>query len=148
MSASAAQACTAATARRAAINAQQASRLANGQLVLVESPYDDGVTTVADLDMRRKVEVLQYRAPGQAGTTALLMPRVVYPGVARLRYEQDAHECAEALMQQPSYSDQADVPGARVEFVYDTTMQLYNYKGTAAAAEQRATANLPPLNDS
>jgi hypothetical protein len=137
--------CEARAARKSAIALQQASRLANGQLVLVESPYDDGVTTVADLDMRRKVEVLQYRAPGQAGTTSLLMPRVRYPGVARLRYEQDTHECAEALMQQPSYSDQADVPGARVEFVYDTTMPLYNYKGAAAAAEQRATANLPPL---
>jgi hypothetical protein len=145
MSASAAQACDAKTARDRVLEKSRVARVANGQIVSVVSPYDDGVTTVADLDMRRKVEVLQYRAPGQAGTTALLMPQVRYPGVARRRYEQDAHECAEALMQQPSYSDQSDVPGARVEFVYDTTMPLYNYKGSAATAEQRATANLPPL---
>lgn len=106
---------------------------------LQPSPYDRGFTKF-QLDMRRKAEILKYSSNKQSGQTnsmtkkqqtALLLSgrsngRSGLSYYQRTNINQPVNCTNDDLIPTPTSS--SDIPGPRIDLIYDESVPLYNYR--------------------
>jgi len=98
----------------------------------IVSPYsvEGGGYTKAQLDMRRKAEILQYKTSTKSGsnnrlTRAERFAKVATGGrVTNSRVQSTNGNCAA----KPTLSNRSDVPGPPVTLFLDSNIPLYNYQ--------------------
>ena len=98
----------------------------------IVSPYsvEGGGYTKAQLDMRRKAEILQYKTSIKSGsnnrlTRAERFAKVATGGrIANSRVQSTNGNCAA----KPTLSNRSDVPGPPVTLFLDSNVPLYNYQ--------------------
>lgn len=112
--------------------------------------------TQAQLDMRRKAEVLKYSAVSTNSKTNNLSKAEKYAQMARyakgngsyVRMAKIQETCPyNELIKTPNYS--CDVPGPYTLLYMDETVELYNYgKGNTTAATENPQSNINPFEPS
>ena len=90
----------------------------------LKTPYSSGATQY-QVDMRRKVEILQYKE--NAITTNRMTARGRYATV----FNQIANDICPGDLSLPTLSSSSDVPGPIINLQYDNTILLYNLASDA-----------------
>ena len=89
----------------------------------LKNPYLSGVTQY-QVDMRRKVEILQYKK--NVSTTNLITARGRYKNV----FNSIANDICPEDLALPTLSSSSDVPGPITNLQYDASIPLYNIAST------------------
>lgn len=82
--------------------------------------------TKAQLDMRRKAEILKYTSNKSSGQTNNTTRKEKFAQIARARYEGNVLFCPQDISI-PTLTSACDVPGPIIYLVNDKSVPLYNY---------------------
>ena len=91
------------------------------------NPYESGIYTKSQLDMRRKAEILQYNANSSNTKTNNLTKKEKWSQIVKGNYKGKTLYCTvnESAISTPTSS--SGVPGPIVNLNYDDSIPLYNY---------------------
>ena len=93
------------------------------------SPYETGVYSKYQLDMRRKAEILKYNNPSQAGgkvTKATKFAQTLKGRSSLIRTTQNNTACVDEY----TLSNRSGIPGPAIPLYLDNNIPLYNYSNT------------------
>ncbi len=107
------------------------------------SPYTPGGPTKYELDMRRKVEILQYKSRDTGSITKKQQFGQVVRGATQRRNSSQTLDPTSLFdcLTKPTLSTNAGVPGPAIVLYLDPTVPLYNYITTHTYAVQNVESD-------
>jgi hypothetical protein len=88
------------------------------------SPYPN--FSQAQLDMRRKVEILQYKKNSTQSTQPTKAER--YASIVKGSYRENSNKICDKDLLKPTPTSASNIPGPPMILQYDPTVELYNYQ--------------------
>lgn len=102
------------------------------------SPYPN--FSQAQLDMRRKVEILQYKKNSTQSTQPTKAKK--YASVVRGSYRANSNKICDRDLSKPTLTTASGIPGPPMILQYDPTVPLYNY-----ITNQNVNASVVPITN-